>query len=214
MVSEPVTIEKLKYLNSEINTGKIINTKENINIRCRLNSSEEHTWHSSQGQLNLLVDLIHNLYITWGKRQDELDIKLDKLYKDHKEIEENISLIQNKINLTLQKLEEGKAEQIKYCQNSDYIKEEVSLIYKKLESKKVIIEQKDIKIQEEESKVLIEQNNRIVQLLTQILEKVNTETAGKELVLSSAGIVCSTTSINSDKWTYLKVFAEEINPSK
>ena len=142
MVSEPVIFEKLKYLNSEINTRKIINTKENINIRCRLNSPEEHTWHSSQGQLNLLVNLIHNLYITWGKRQDELDIKLDKLYKNHKEIEENISLIQNKINLTLQKLEEGKAEQIKYYQNSDYIKEEVSLIYKKLESKKVIIEQK------------------------------------------------------------------------
>ena len=201
-------------MNSEINTGRIINTKENINLRCRLNSSEEHTWHSSQGQLNLLVDLIHNLYITWGKRQDELDIKFDKLYKDHKEIEENFSLLQNKINLVLQKLEEGKTEQNKYCQNSDYIKEEVSLIYKKLDSKKVIIEQKDIKIQEEDSKTLIEQNNTILQLLAQILEKVNTESTGKELVLTSTGIVSSTTSINSDKWNYLKVYAEETNPSK
>lgn len=197
-----------------MNTGKVINTKENINIRCKFNSSEEHIWHSSQGQLNLLVDLIHNFYITWGKRQDELDIKLDKLYKDHKEIEEQNSLLKNKINLVLQKLDEGKIEQNKYCQKSDYIKEEVSLIYKKLDSKRVIIEQKDIKLQEEDSKVLIEQNNKILQLLTQILEKVNTESIGKEIVLSSAGIVSSTTALNSDKWTYLKVSAEETSPSR
>jgi arginine decarboxylase-like protein len=51
-------IEKLKYLNLEIFTGKSINTKEIIKIRYRLNSTEEHSWHSSNGQLNLIVDLI------------------------------------------------------------------------------------------------------------------------------------------------------------
>ena len=88
------------------------------------------------------------------------------------------------------------------------------MIYKKLDSKRVIIEQNDIKLQEEDSKVLIEQNNKILQLLTQILEKVNTESIGKELVLSSAGIVSSTAALNSDKWTYLKVSAEETSPSR
>ena len=38
-----VKIDKLHYLNLEVNTGKTVNTKENINIRCRVNSSEEHT---------------------------------------------------------------------------------------------------------------------------------------------------------------------------
>lgn len=178
MVSELVTIEKLKYLNLEINTGKLINTKENINIRCRINSSEEHIWHSSQGQLNLLVDLVHNLYITWGKRQDDLDTKLERLYKEHRQIEEKYSSIHNKLNLALQILEEGKTEQHKYCQNSDYIKEEVSLLHKKLDFKRIVREQEE-----------------------------------SSLVLASAGIVSSTIAINSDKWNYLKVSAEETNLS-
>lgn len=66
-----VKIEKLHYLNLEVNAGKTVNnagktvnTKENINIRCRINSSEEHTWYTSHGQINLIVDSIHNfLYI-------------------------------------------------------------------------------------------------------------------------------------------------------
>jgi hypothetical protein len=56
-------IEKLKYLNLEISTGKSINTKENIKIRCRLNLTEGHSWHSSNSQLNLIVDLIQKFYI-------------------------------------------------------------------------------------------------------------------------------------------------------
>ena len=55
-----VKIEKLHYLNLEVNTGKTVSTKENINIRCRINSSEEHIWHTSHSQINLIVDLIHN----------------------------------------------------------------------------------------------------------------------------------------------------------
>ena len=102
-------------MNLEVNTGKIINTKENINIRCRFNSSEEHIWHSSHSQLNLLVDLVHNLYITWGKRQEDLEVKFERLYKEHKQIEEDFSLLQNNLNLVLQTLEERKSEQNKYC---------------------------------------------------------------------------------------------------
>ena len=201
-------------MNLEVNTGKIINTKENINIRCRFNSSEEHIWHSSHSQLNLLVDLVYNLYITWRRRQDDLDIKLERLYKEHKQIEEDFSLLQNKLNLVLQTLEERKSEQNKYCQNSDYIKEEVSLIHKKIDSRRVSEEQKEIKLQEEDSKVIISQNNTILQLLKQIQERINAESTGKELVLASTGIFSSNIGINSDKWTYLKVSAEETNHSR
>jgi hypothetical protein len=49
--------------------------------RCRLNSSEEHSWHSSNSQLNLIVDLIQNFYINWGKRQDDLELKFEYFYK-------------------------------------------------------------------------------------------------------------------------------------
>lgn len=201
-------------MNSEINTGKIINTRENINIRCRLNSSEEHIWHGTNSQLNLLVDLVHNLYITWGKRQDDLDLKFEELYKEHKQITEEFSLLQNKLICVLQKLEERKVDHYKYCQNSDYIKEEVSLIHKKLDSKRIVADQKEQISQEEDFKIIIKQNNAILQTITQIQEKVNNNNTGKELVLASTGIISSNISINSDKWNYLKVFAEEINPSK
>ena len=84
-----------------MNTGKTVNTKENINIRCRLNSSKEHTWHTSHGQINLIVDLIHNFYISWGKRQDDLELKFDRLQKEHKHLEEQYSATNNKLELTL-----------------------------------------------------------------------------------------------------------------
>ena len=92
-------------MNLEINTGKTVNTKDNINIRCRINPSEDHTWHSSQSQLNLLVDLIHNFYIAWGKRQDELEVKFENLYKEHKKLEEQYSIISNKFDLSSAKTE-------------------------------------------------------------------------------------------------------------
>lgn len=110
----------------EVSTGKVINTRENINIRCRLNSSEEHTWHTSQGQLNLIVDLVQNFYINWGKRQDDLELKFETLYKEHKKLEEQHSLVSKQIDLALQKLEDNKVKQDKYIQNCDYIKEETS----------------------------------------------------------------------------------------
>ena len=68
-------IERLKYLNLEVSTGRIINTKENIDIRCRINPAVEHTWHTSHHQLNNVEDLIYNFIISWIKRQDILDNK-------------------------------------------------------------------------------------------------------------------------------------------
>ena len=154
-------IEKLHYLNLEVNTGKTVTTKENINIRCRLNSSEEHTWHTSHGQINLIVDLIHNFYISWGKRQDDLELTFDKLQKEHKHLEEQYSATNNKLDLALQILEESKVSLGKISQNSDYIKKDITFLYKKTDNN------------------IVEHN--------------------KEIVLSSAGIVESTRSLNSER---------------
>ena len=65
----------------------------------------------------------------------------------------------------------------------------------------------------EDSKIIIRQNNTILQLLVQILNKIDTKDRNKEIVLASSGIVTSTRSINSEKWTYLKASLEEIRPS-
>jgi metallophosphoesterase superfamily enzyme len=64
----------------------------------------------------------------------------------------------------------------------------------------------------EDSRIIIRQNNTILQLLVQILEKLNSE-KNKELVLPSSGVLASTNSINSDKWIYLKASQEETKPS-
>ena len=157
-----------------MNTGKTVTTKENINIRCRLNSSEEHTWHTSHGQINLIVDLIHNFYISWGKRQDELELKFDKLQKEHKHLEEQYSATNNKLELALQILEESKASLGRISQNSDYIKKDITYLYKKTDN-------------------IVEHN--------------------KEIVLSSAGIVESTRSLNSERWKYLRASLEETSHS-
>ena len=117
-----------------MNTGKTVNTKENINIRCRLNSSEEHTWHTSHGQINLIVDLIHNFYISWGKRQDDLELKFDRLQKEHKHLEEQYSATNNKLELALQILEENKVSLGRISQNSDYIKKDITYLYKKTDN--------------------------------------------------------------------------------
>lgn len=65
----------------------------------------------------------------------------------------------------------------------------------------------------EDSKVIIRQNNTILQLLVQILNKLNTETSNKEIVLASSGIVASTRALNSEKWIYLKALSEETKDS-
>jgi len=65
----------------------------------------------------------------------------------------------------------------------------------------------------EDSKIIIRQNNTILQLLIQVLQKLNTEQRNKDIVLASAGIIASSYSINSEKWTYLKVSSEETKSS-
>ena len=71
-----------------MNTGKSIKTTDDIDIRCRINSSEEHTWHTTNSQLNLVVYLLFNLLISWGKRQDILDQKFANLFQEYKKLVE------------------------------------------------------------------------------------------------------------------------------
>ena len=65
----------------------------------------------------------------------------------------------------------------------------------------------------EDSTIIIRQNNTILQLLIQVLDKLKSVQNNKEIVLSSSGIVTSSRNINSEKWTYLKASLEEIKPS-
>ena len=101
-------IERLKYLNLEVSAGRVINTKENINIRCRIDPLEEHTWHTSHSQLNIVIDLIYNFFISWGKRQDNLDQKFESLLKEYQKLAERYSWLNNKLDLVIHKLEEDK----------------------------------------------------------------------------------------------------------
>ena len=63
----------------------------------------------------------------------------------------------------------------------------------------------------EDSKIIIRQNNNILQLLVQILEKLKSAQSNKDSVLASSGIVAAPRTIGSEKWTYLKI--EETKPS-
>lgn len=72
----------------------------------------------------------------------------------------------------------------------------------------------DYESPKEDSKVIIRQNNTILQLLVQILDKIDNKESGKEIVLATSGLIISTRSINSEKWTYLKVPLEATTHSK
>jgi hypothetical protein len=102
-----------------------VKSKDNIDIRCRINPSEDHTWHTSHSQLNIVVDLIYNFFISWGKRQENLDQKLESLLKEYQKLIERFSGLNNKVDIALHKLEEAKTRQNTVCRNNDYIKEEV-----------------------------------------------------------------------------------------
>jgi hypothetical protein len=65
----------------------------------------------------------------------------------------------------------------------------------------------------EDSKIIIRQNNTILQLLIQILDKLNSEQSNKDIVLASSEIIASPRNINSEKWTYLKASLEETETS-
>jgi UDP-N-acetylglucosamine 2-epimerase len=102
-----------------------VKSKDNIDIRCRINPSEDHTWHTSHSQLNIVVDLIYNFFISWGKRQENLDQKLESLLKEYQKLIERFLGLNNKVDIALHKLEEAKTRQNTVCRNNDYIKEEV-----------------------------------------------------------------------------------------
>ena len=65
----------------------------------------------------------------------------------------------------------------------------------------------------EDSKIIIKQNNTIIQLLIQVLDKLKSVQNNKEIVLASSGSVASPKNINSEKWIYLKTATEETEPS-
>ena len=65
----------------------------------------------------------------------------------------------------------------------------------------------------EDYNIIIRQNNTILQLLIQIIEKLEVCQENKELVLTSSGIISSSKAINSEKWSYLKVSPEETEVS-
>jgi hypothetical protein len=109
-----------------------VKSKDNIDIRCRINPSEDHTWHTSHSQLNIVVDLIYNFFISWGKRQENLDQKLESLLKEYQKLIERFSGLNNKVDIALHKLEEAKTRQNTVCRNNDYIKEEVLSIGKSI----------------------------------------------------------------------------------
>lgn len=162
-------IEKLKFLNLEVPSGKNIDTKDNINIKCRINPSEDHSCHTQHSQLNLIVDLLYNFYLIWGKRQDELEIKLEKLYKEHSQLADEYLLINNNLNLALQILKESNVQYNKIIHNSDYIKEKAFLISKKLDPLGNL-DKKIVKTGTEELKVLDQEVTNIKNLI----EKVKT----------------------------------------
>jgi hypothetical protein len=65
----------------------------------------------------------------------------------------------------------------------------------------------------EDSRIIIRQNNTILQLLIQVLDKLNSTQSNKDIVLASSGIVAASRNINSEKWTYLKASLEETETS-
>ena len=65
----------------------------------------------------------------------------------------------------------------------------------------------------EDSKIIIRQNNTILQLLIQVLDKIKSAQSSKDIVLSSSGIIAASRNINSEKWTYLKASLEETETS-
>ena len=191
-------IEKLKYLNLEVSQGKTIKTKKDINIKCRINPSEDHSWHTANSQLNLIVDLIYNFFISWGRRQDDINIKVESLYKEH---QEQYRLINNKIDLLLHKIEEVKGEQNTVCRNSDYIKEEATTVRDSLNSfLNNISTGKESLLISECSKT--EHIFEVKGLIEEIRDLILCDRS-KEIILSS-----STKNINSEKWKYLNASLE------
>jgi hypothetical protein len=99
-----------------------------------------------------------------------------KIFKEHKQLEQHYTLLNNKLNLILKFSNESKAKQTLYNQNSEYIKEDVT---------------------------------RLTQRIDSLKGKLNTESVDKEIVLSSSGLVTTSRTINSERWTYLRALSEK-----
>ena len=204
-------IERLNHLNLEVSQGKVVNTKENINIKCRISPLEEHDWHSSHSQLNVVVDLIYNFFINWSKRQEELDLKIESLYKEYQDCVNKYSQINSKIELLLQKIEESKNNLNIISGNSDYIKEEITSVRKNLTGflNKISLGKESLLISEcsKTEQDIIEVKGLVEEVKELILDCNN------EIILASPEIIQSNKSLNSEKWKYLKDSLEKIRQS-
>lgn len=110
----------------------------------------------------MVVDLIYNFYITWGKRQDSLNQKFEALNKEHKLLLEKYSELNSKINITLQTVEDIKEDQVIIRKNIDYIREEKNIT---LSAQEVEHHQ----IDKESEKHIIEIKNLVKEIKTIIL---------------------------------------------
>ena len=88
--------------------------------------------------------MIHNFYISWGKRQDDLELKFDRLQKKYRHLEEQYSATNNTLELALQTLEESKVSLGRINQNSDYIKKKITYLYKNLDNINIVEHSKEI----------------------------------------------------------------------
>jgi hypothetical protein len=68
-----------------------------------------------------------------GKRRDDLELKLKNIYKEYKQLEEQYTLLNNKLNLILNFLDESKVKQTIYNQNSEYIKKDVMRLTQRID---------------------------------------------------------------------------------
>ena len=58
-----------------------------------------------------------------------------------------------------------------------------------------------------------EEVTRLTQRIDSLKGKLNTENIDKEIVLSSSGLVATSRTINSERWTYLRALSERVRNS-
>ena len=78
--------------------------------------------------MNTIVDLIYNFLISWGKRRDIIDQRIENIVKEYQKFVERYIILSNKLDLALHNLEESKARHNIVGKNNDYIKNEVDSI--------------------------------------------------------------------------------------
>jgi hypothetical protein len=63
------------------------------------------------------------------------------------------------------------------------------------------------------SEYIKEDVTRLTQRIDSLKGKLNTESVDKEIVLSSSGLVTTSRTINSERWTYLRALSEKTRNS-